>query len=73
MWQTEKIHSQAVKASTSYITVARNGSIMIDHAAWNKSSLLLWIFFTKHTSITTIYNQYLNGNYLQKLLKRPST
>ncbi len=39
----KKINSQAVKASTSYITVARNGSIMIDHAAWNKSSLLLWI------------------------------
>ncbi len=27
----------------------------------------------KHTNITTIYNQYLPGNYLQKILKVPSS
>jgi hypothetical protein len=39
---------------------------------------LLFKFITedsngKHTNITTIYNQYLIRNYLQKILKMPSS
>jgi hypothetical protein len=37
--------------------------------ALNKSSLLLKIENTKCTNITTIYHEYSNIKYLQKLLK----
>jgi hypothetical protein len=42
---------------------------MIEQVAWYKSSLLLENILPKYTNITTIYNEYLNRKYLQKLIK----
>ncbi len=42
---------------------------MIEQPAWNKSSLLLTIQMQNIQNITTIYNQYLIRNYLQKNIK----